>query len=214
MTIFYSQCKEDEILLDRFFEGHTNGTFIEMGALDGILYSNTKFFEDHLGWTGILIEPNPIQFEKLQVNRPKCKNFNSLVSDSEVELDYKFFHEVHAAVSGVELTLPSSHNDIYFDNHPELNQTSIKIKPRKLTDIVKESEFDNIDFFSLDVEGHELQVLRSYDFSIPIKLILIENNPSSFECDKLLVEKGYVFMENCAHNKIYVHKNFLSINLK
>jgi hypothetical protein len=35
------------------------GTFVELGALDGVLFSNTKFYEDTLGWTGVLIEAQP-----------------------------------------------------------------------------------------------------------------------------------------------------------
>ena len=32
------------------------GTVLETGAFDGVTYSNSKFFEDYLGWTSILIE--------------------------------------------------------------------------------------------------------------------------------------------------------------
>ena len=49
-----------------------------MGALDGIKYSNTKFFEELLNWTGILIEPNPVMFNKLIKNRP-----NNYLSDNK-----------------------------------------------------------------------------------------------------------------------------------
>jgi hypothetical protein len=58
---FYSQSSEDKFIYENFFSGHMSrqGVYLEMGALDGSLYSNTKFFEIELGWTGILIEPNP-----------------------------------------------------------------------------------------------------------------------------------------------------------
>ena len=47
-----------------------NGIFIELGGFDGITYSNTKLLEDHYGFTGILIEPSPINFNKMIKNRP------------------------------------------------------------------------------------------------------------------------------------------------
>jgi hypothetical protein len=41
-----------------------------MGALNGFTYSNTKFYEDSLGWTGVLVEANPYTFVELVYNRP------------------------------------------------------------------------------------------------------------------------------------------------
>ena len=49
---YYSQCNEDIYLNEKIFKNKKKGTYIELGALDGILYSNTKFFEDTLNWTG------------------------------------------------------------------------------------------------------------------------------------------------------------------
>ena len=44
--MYYSQCQEDIYLNENIFKNKKNGVYIELGALDGILYSNTKFFED------------------------------------------------------------------------------------------------------------------------------------------------------------------------
>ena len=42
-----------------------NGFFIECGALDGQVRSNTLFMEQHLGWQGVLIEADPKNYKKL-----------------------------------------------------------------------------------------------------------------------------------------------------
>jgi hypothetical protein len=55
IKMYYSQCEEDIFLNKNYFKNKKNGTYIELGALDGVLFSNTKFFEDTLNWTGILI---------------------------------------------------------------------------------------------------------------------------------------------------------------
>lgn len=60
--MYYSQAGEDEFLNKNYFKNKRGGTYIELGALDGVLYSNTKFFQDHLDWSGILIEPHPFKF--------------------------------------------------------------------------------------------------------------------------------------------------------
>jgi hypothetical protein len=82
---------------------------VELGALDGVLYSNTKFFEDNLFWKGILIEPHPIKYGSLKMNRPNNFLFNNLVSNSEKELSFRYFEDNYSGVSGVEETLPKEH---------------------------------------------------------------------------------------------------------
>ncbi len=211
----YSQCQEDIYLLSKFFNNKRNGVYIEMGALDGVLYSNTKMFEDYYGWSGILIEPHPLKFKDLQNNRPKNFLFNDLVSNSNEELKFRYFENFHAAVSGVEKTLSENHVKTYFDNSELQNvlpQSSVIIKPKSLTEIIKSTNITHIDLFSLDVEGHEYEVLLSWDFSIPIDIILIEMLGVQPERDQLcrdiLLNKGYKFHSNYKHNEIYVSNSF------
>ena len=67
---FHSQYGQDYLVYTRYFtQNPRSGTFIDFGAHDGITFSNTCFFERVLGWSGILVEPNPNVFSKLQKNR-------------------------------------------------------------------------------------------------------------------------------------------------
>jgi hypothetical protein len=59
-----------------------DGYFIELGACDGLYFSNTLFFERNLDWNGICIEPNDNYLEALCKNR-KCNISNDLVSSHE-----------------------------------------------------------------------------------------------------------------------------------
>ena len=66
---------------------------------------------------------------------------------------------------------------------------------------------DKVDFFVLDVEGHELEVLQSFSFNKPIYLMMIENLEA--QCPKIrdfLESKDYKFIENYKHNEIYMKK--------
>ena len=54
---FHSQMHEDAVLFNMFFKNHRGGVYLEMGALDGRLFSNTLFFQQTLDWSGVLIEP-------------------------------------------------------------------------------------------------------------------------------------------------------------
>ena len=80
---YYSQSSEDEFLNTYYFKNKKNGLYLELGALDGVLYSNTKYFEDSHDWSGILIEPHPLKFELLKKNRPNNFLFNNLVSNKK-----------------------------------------------------------------------------------------------------------------------------------
>lgn len=206
MFYSYSQCQEDVFLNEYFFKNKKNGVYIELGALDGVLYSNTKFFEDALNWTGILIEPHPDNFILLQKNRPNNFLVNNLVSCIEEPLDFRYFVNHHSAVSGVENTLSQHHFDRYF-NYQLDQQNTIYIKPKKLSEIVKDSNLTHIDLLSLDVEGHEYEVLKSWDFSVPIDIILIETlgvQPDREElCRKILIDNNYKYVTTFNHNEIY-----------
>ena len=73
---------------------------------------------------------------------------------------------------------------------------------------MNETNLTHIDLLSLDVEGHEYEVLQSWDFSVPIDIILIEMLDVDKEkdelCRKILVNNNYSFICKCAHNEIYI----------
>jgi len=66
---FKSQSKEDEKLLG-WFKSFCGGTYLELGGLDGVTYSNSYVFNNALGWKGVLIELKNENYQKLVVNRP------------------------------------------------------------------------------------------------------------------------------------------------
>lgn len=211
--LYFSQCGEDKFLYENYFKDKKNGIYIELGAVDGIFQSNTKFFEDNLNWKGILIEPNEIAFSKLKINRPNNYLFNDLVSIHNENLEYKWLDNV-VAVAGVSNTLTSMHNDTWYGSFTNINNLKINTKsitPKTLTEIIKSTDIQFIDFLSLDVEGHEYEVLRSWDFSVPINVILIEMLGYEKEreqlCREILIKNGYIFQCKCYHNEIFILNN-------
>jgi FkbM family methyltransferase len=212
--MYYSQSGEDQYLNEVIFKNKQNGVYIELGAFDGIVYSNTKFFEESLHWTGILIEPHPIIYNRLVENRPHNVLCNDLVSCHKDPLEFRYFVDYYAPCSGVESTLSQHHMDVYFNNehYRSLQQDKIVIKPKTLTEIIQSTSITHIDFLSLDVEGHEYEVLQSWDFSIPIDIILIEMlavEPDKDQlCRDILIKNNYQFISICGCNEIYAHPNY------
>lgn len=126
-------------------------------------------------------------------NRPNCLLFNNIVSNSKNELEYVYYeNDGFSAVSGIKEYIPQSLWTRFFENK---NYLSKKIIPKSLTEIIKSTNFSYIDFMSLDVEGGELEVLESWDFSIPIKVILIELTPDNItkndKCRLILKNNNY-----------------------
>jgi hypothetical protein len=46
------------------------GTYIELGAYDGVQERNTRFFDGCLGWDGLLLEANPRIYQRTMGTRP------------------------------------------------------------------------------------------------------------------------------------------------
>ena len=209
---FHGQRLEDKYVYETFFRGkETNGTpvFLELGAMDGYWHTNTKAFEETLGWKGILIEPHPTTFRRLKKNRPNAVLFNEIVSDETGLVRYRY-SEHTPGVAGVDETMPDSvRRDHYADETKTLYETRA---PRRLDDIVAASGFERIDFLSLDVEGHELNVLRSMDFSrFPTYVLLVEALPGDEEKNSavrsLLEDAGFALHGPYEHNEVYVHED-------
>jgi FkbM family methyltransferase len=178
---FQSQWCEDVLLFD-YFKRKKNGFFIEIGAFDGIKLSNTYFFES-IGWKGILVEPQPNQYDKLIVNRPNSKCYNVGIgmdsSDLELNIVQDADYETWSYVSNKE----NKEKNIPFKTQ------KIKVKSVKLNDIIP-SEITKIDFISIDVEGMELDILKTIDWDkYFIEVVLLENNTPPIQ--KFLARHGY-----------------------
>ncbi|KAK7082407.1 hypothetical protein SK128_022335 [Halocaridina rubra] len=64
----------------RLFGDYSPGFFIEAGALDGEYLSNTLHLEAEYGWSGLLIEPNPISFHELVKKNRRSWSSNSCLA--------------------------------------------------------------------------------------------------------------------------------------
>jgi FkbM family methyltransferase len=200
--MFYSQQQEDIILWKKCLN-YRNGFFLELGAMDGIVYSNTKYFEDSLSWTGILIEPEPNQFKRLVSNRPKCKNFNYAVSETDGDV---VFYSRNGGDSGGGIKETHIETNLYGKEH------EIVVKSKPIRNIIEEAgRPEKIDLFVIDVEGGEHGVLTTFDWSIPVYVVVIEfhaNNSRTEECRKILTENGFVFDMNIGCNEVWMNHKF------
>ena len=69
LPIDFKQFFVKERHLVKLFRNQKRGFFIEAGAYDGEMLSNSLYLEQRLGWTGLLVEPNPDAFSLLQLKK-------------------------------------------------------------------------------------------------------------------------------------------------
>ena len=152
--------------------------FLEIGAADGQMLSNSLFFESQLGWRGVCVEGSPRTFLDLQKNRPLCYNVNALVGvrDSLGEaMTFYSFDSADPKKPGWRIAMScmegngvcSSAETAYkyaADNHLCLRVDAVQIKP--LSEIFDEAGLSgDMGWFSFDVEGAEDFVIPTVDFT-------------------------------------------------
>lgn len=190
--MYYSQDKQDEVLDTRVFKGYKRGVFVEIGAWDGVCFSNTLFFEKELGWKGINIEPLPDKYEQLTKNRPNAINLNVAVNDVEGETEFL----ITGMLSGIKTNYDPRHlQRIEKENgKPYTESESIRVKTRRLDSIFREHNVQRVHYLSIDAEGSEINIVRSIDFDFTyIDVIGFENNynDKTIPVIEYLESKGY-----------------------
>ena len=172
-------------------------TFVEIGAHDGVDNSNTYFAEKNLKWRGLCVEPNPHTYAKLQKNRPDCININGIVANEPGPFDFYSFQTDgwQAQMSGINTHFKTDQDAIDFAIRENIPPPEIiKVPAYRFSDLFRKHGFDRIDLFSLDVEGAELAVLETIDFSaVSIHYVIMEiaNGPEDDACVKLLKDNSF-----------------------
>lgn len=161
-----------------------NGVFIEVGANDGIRQSNTKLLEEHLNWTGILIEPSPGLYRELCRNRPRSRCFQCALGSFE--------EDGTLAVGDFDGHCMSSIQGERLGRTP-----TEKVQVFSLQSILDECGIQHVHFFSLDTEGYEFNILQGIDFERTVfDYLLVEITHDYEKIVSFLAEKGYELHSN------------------
>lgn len=181
------------------------GFFVEFGATDGVLLSNTYLLEKEFGWRGICAEPNPKFLKQLKKNR-NCHISNACiagVSGKEVEF---ILADVYGGIA----------DHANSDSHADKRQAyavrgdHITLITTSLNDfLIQHKAPRSIDYLSIDTEGSEFEILSAFPFKKwKIKLLTVEHNytPQRHQIRQLLQSYGYECIEQ-QFDDWYVLKN-------
>jgi len=206
---FYSQQDEDKYIIQYLLKNKINdGTYLEIGACDGLLYSNTKTLEDFFNFTGILIEPQENFFNNIKKNRSIIKNelYNCAVTNNDSTTITFIGNNAEGGVL----------NDINTDLN-KFNWEPYNVPNKQMKDILHNSKFNYIDFMIIDVEGSELSLLKSINFVFPIFCIIIEAHSGEQEKNKIfgnfLKKNGFKFKERQRGNEVWLNHNYFRKHL-
>ena len=156
--ISYSQEGED-LILSRILGKRLRGYYVDVGAFHPKKFSNTYLFYRQ-GWSGMNIDATPGSMEEFRRVRPRDTNIETAISDKEEEL---VFHLYSNPV----------YNALDRTNKPERMVKGLEyVGMRRVRSMRLDELFDQylpkrqlIDFISIDVEGHEVSVLHSNDWT-------------------------------------------------
>lgn len=170
----HSQHGEDVLLLPTLLKatGGSPGTFVEIGALDGVTYSNTRTLELCYGWRGLLIEGNPANFRKLISSERNATKVHAAVcaGKSDGSDDTITFTREGGQLAGAVDFIPDLNSKI---SGKALNASTVSVPCRPLTRIMRDAGFPTANLLSLDVEGAEAEVLAQVQ-PAAFQVVLVE----------------------------------------
>jgi FkbM family methyltransferase len=205
-----SQLGQDRIV-DEYLQGKRNGVFVDIGAYDGVTFSNTLMLETERDWTGVCIEPLPDICAELQKNR-RCVCVQACVGNRE-ESEVEFLAVQSEAartrmLSGVLSEYEPRHLARVDDELNEFGGSKcvIRVPMRHLHAVLLEHGIGDVDYLSIDTEGSELLILRSTILSaMGNPCITVENNYDDPSIDAVMREQGYRLHTTIEWDRFYVY---------
>ena len=180
-------------------------SFIDVGANDGVLFSNTYKFAK-TGARGLCLEPSPSCFLKLRLNhlfhsRVKCVRAAVSNRSGSISFIKDGYEEVLSRVTDPSCSQTANHS---------IDEPTISVSALTLEKILhRYSCFQQVDLLSVDVEGHEQQVFEGLQ-NCPFQARVIVLEADKVEAGNILslpVLKDYIPKYTNGVNLILLHKS-------
>ena len=175
-------------IVDKLLGGKRDGFFIESGAYDGEVFSNALFFEIERNFKGLLVEPNQMDYKKLLGKHRKVTSINACYSMTPLPTLVDYVNAKY--VSGIQSL---NVGGWVSQERKRLGESKSKALCLPFYSILLAMGNPTVDYFSLDVEGAELPILKSIPWDkVDIKVISIEvNHSDGKKIDNFMKSNGY-----------------------
>lgn len=170
------------------------GYFVEFGATDGVLLSNTYLLETEFGWNGLCAEPNPAFFERLKANRSCTVSPACIAGETGREVEFVLADEYGSIADYAD-------SDMHVDRRAAFRDLGevITLTTQSLDDFLKAHDAPRtIDYLSIDTEGSEYEILEAFPFGDwNIRLMTVEHNhtPMRDKLRALMKRHGFTHTE-------------------
>lgn len=200
----YSQAGQD-LIAHRFFKCYPPNSrfFIDVGAFDGINYSNTRLFFDH-GWKGLCLEPVEKNYQKLEdaYRNTKVETLQVAAADYDGLMELNVATIPWAPEWGSDVSTTSEQARQKWDNYVWTKET---VAVTTLDALLAARQVESVAYISIDVEGSEVAVLRGFDLEKYNPALIIVEYSDQSERDELISHtepKGY-FLWHDNHQDLF-----------
>jgi len=206
--ISYSQNGED-IIISGIFESLSKHKifYIDIGGYHPYCGSNTALFYQ-TGSDGVVLEPNRELFKPFPKKRPRDICLNVGVSTQTGD------QEFYLSSSGALGSFVREESEIQSD---EKNVTPVIVPVMTIQDVIRQyANGRSVDYVSMDIEGLELPVLKSLDFSLVCPTVFCietihysttRKKEKRFEIINFMERKGYFVYADTYVNTIFVRRD-------
>lgn len=188
---YYGQGWVDKYIHETFFDGYRNGFFIEAGAFDGLVECTCKFFEETMGWKGINVEADSNHFQGLVRNRPNTTNLHlALSSPDNSGSTLTFKYPTHPQFGRNIGQGSLSHVESHIKELTDKGYTFVeeKVECISYSELIKKNGVTKVDLFVLDIEGHELEVIKGMHGSVIPNVLCVEHGHVGLDNLKKILE--------------------------
>ena len=200
----YSQFAED-VSITRLFPPDYTGLYVDVGCFHPVKHNNTYALYKR-GWRGINVDLDQVKIDGFNLLRRHDKNVACAVSNRNGEVEY-YSAGFYSLVNTLEKDFVDSCKDY------RVKKTAAK----RLDEIIADSPYQNreLDLLCVDVESHELEVLKSLDFDrYRPKVIVCETHVQCFDELKqtelfwFLDAHGYTLANWCGLSVIFCRRDW------
>ncbi len=206
----YSQFEED-LFIKKYFSNKKNGFFVDIGCHHPFKGNNTYLLYQS-GWTGINIDLNQLGIDLFNVARPRDKNICTAISNTDGYIEYYLPNNNPLST---EITINKKFSSILKEHHGNQYKT---YSTRSMTWNSLENKYKNffkeIDFLKIDIEGADLNVLKSIDLKkLKVRLLMVEashlNDNDRKDTINYLNSKNFSILFDNNLNVICENKNLI-----
>ena len=194
---------EEDFIISEYFASKPHGTFMDIGANDGVTFSNTRLMALK-GWKGCLVEPSPKAYEKLVALYKGFKGFYTYNVALSNHNGNAILHESGPLCSAQDVALVSTFHAHEMDRFKKsVTYEPITVKCFTWKTFLNRLSIKQFDLISIDVEGEELSILPDINLDQTSMIVIEWNSKPELKVEYEKYLAGFRLVYTSAENLIY-----------